>query len=154
MQKLFLTFFYSGLSPKAPGTVGSLAALPVGVGVIYFLDVSSLFLLTIFAIIAGIAETNKYEKKTGIHDDKSIVIDEAVGMWLALIFVSFAINIYTVIMAFVFFRLFDIYKPSLIGKIDRANKGGWSVMGDDIIAGIAAGCLTALLWQYGLSFFL
>ena len=148
MQKIFLTFFYSGLSPKAPGTMGTIASLPVGLAILYFLDVSTLFLLTIFATMAGIVEVNKYEKKTGIHDDKSIVIDEVVGMWLALVIIAGSLNIYTIILAFVFFRFFDIKKPSFIGRIDRANKGGWSVMGDDIVAGMAAGFLTALLWNY------
>lgn len=152
MQKLFLTFFYSGLSPKAPGTMGTLAALPIGVAVLYYLDVSTLFLLTIFATIVGIGEIIKYEKKTGIHDDKSIVIDEVVGMWLALVIVSQSLNIYTVILSFLFFRFFDIYKPGIIGRIDKAQKSGWSVMGDDIIAGLVAGLLTALIYNYVLIF--
>ncbi|MGM0623106.1 MAG: phosphatidylglycerophosphatase A family protein [Campylobacterota bacterium] len=154
MQKLFLTFFYSGLSPKAPGTVGTLAALPFGLAILYYLDVSTLFLITIFATIAGVFEASKYEKQTGIHDDKSIVIDEAVGIWLALIIVSSVLNIYTVILSFIFFRFFDIKKPSIIGKIDRADRGGLSVMGDDVIAGIAGGTLAFIVWQYGLSNFL
>jgi phosphatidylglycerophosphatase A len=154
MQKLFLTFFYTGLSPKAPGTAGSFAALIVGVAILYFLQVSTLFLLAIFATIAGVAEINKYEKKTGIHDDKSIVIDEVAGMWLALVIVANTLNIYTIVLSFLFFRFFDIYKPSFIGRIDRAQKGGWSVMGDDIVAGVAAGFLTAIVYNYCIIYFI
>jgi len=150
MQKIFLTFFYSGLSPKAPGTVGTIAALLVGLIVLYYLDVSTLFLLTIFITIVGVVEINKYEKKTKIHDDKSIVIDEVAGMWLALVIVANSLNIYTILLSFFLFRLFDIYKPSFIGRIDRARKGGLSVMGDDLVAGMLAGFLSAILWNYGL----
>ncbi len=149
MQRLFLTFFYSGLSPKAPGTVGSLAALATGVPILYYIGDQTLFLLTLFFIFAGVRETDKYEKRTGVHDDKSIVIDEVVGMWLALIIASS--NIYQIAMSFLFFRLFDIWKPSLIGRIDRAGRGGLSVMGDDVVAGVAGGLLSALVWEYLLS---
>ena len=52
-----------------------------------------------------------------------------------------------IVLSFIFFRIYDIKKPSLIGRIDREAKGGWGVMGDDILAGIAAGISSALLWQ-------
>jgi phosphatidylglycerophosphatase A len=148
MQRLFLTFFYSGLSPKAPGTVGTIAALIPGVLVLYYLDTSTLFLLTIFATIAGIAEINKYEKKTGSHDDKSIVIDEAAGIWLALVISGG--TLYQIALSFILFRFFDIKKPSFIGRIDKAGRGGYSVMGDDLAAGAVAGLLSSLIWHYGL----
>ncbi|MDD2452142.1 phosphatidylglycerophosphatase A [Sulfurovum sp.] len=153
LQKLFLTFFGAGLSPKAPGTAGSLAALPVGAAIIYYLGIESLFMLTIAVTIIGIFEVNKYEKQTGTHDQSHIVIDEAVGMWLSLmiaystmITLSYPyIEILALVFSFAAFRLFDIWKPSTIGWIDREWKGGYGVMMDDVLAGIAAGLLTALL---------
>ena len=153
IQKLFLTFFGSGLAPKAPGTVGSLAALPVGVAAIYYLGVETLFMLTIAVTIIGIFEVNKYEKLTGEHDQSHIVIDEAVGIWISLMIVySTVITLkypYVVEMgllfSFVSFRLFDIWKPSTIGWIDRKWKGGYGVMLDDVLAGIAGGLLSALI---------
>ena len=153
LQKLFLTFFGAGLAPKAPGTAGSLAALPVGAAIIYYLGIESLFMLTIAVTIIGIFEINKYEKETGTHDQSHIVIDEAVGMWLSLmiayptmITLSYPyIEILTLVFSFAAFRLFDIWKPSTIGWIDREWKGGYGVMLDDVLAGIAAGLLTALL---------
>lgn len=153
IQKLFLTFGGAGLSPKAPGTVGSLASLPVGLLVLHYLGVETLFMLTLAITVIGIFEVNKYEKTTGVHDQQHIVIDEAAGMWLSLLIAySTAITVnypYAELLAAVFsfaaFRLFDIWKPSTIGWIDRELKGGLGVMLDDVLAGIAGGLLTALL---------
>ena len=153
IQKLFLTFFGAGLSPKAPGTVGTLASLPVGLGVIYYFGIEALFTLTLAITIIGIFEVNKYEQATGIHDHQQIVIDEAAGMWLSLIIaystataMSYPYaDILAILFSFAAFRLFDIWKPSTIGWIDRELKGGLSVMLDDVLAGIAGGLLSALL---------
>ena len=153
LQKLFLTFGGAGLSPKAPGTVGTLASLPVGIAILYYLGMQTLFMVTIAITIIGIFEVNKYEQATGIHDHQQIVIDEAAGMWLSLMIAySTAITMtypYAEILAIVFsfaaFRLFDIWKPSTIGWIDREIKGGLGVMMDDVLAGIAGGLLSALL---------
>lgn len=153
IQKLFLTFGGAGLSPKAPGTVGSLASLPVGLLVLHYLGVETLFMLTLAITVIGIFEVNKYERTTGVHDQQHIVIDEAAGMWLSLLIAySTAITVnypYAELLAAVFsfaaFRLFDIWKPSTIGWIDRELKGGLGVMLDDVLAGIAGGLLAALL---------
>ena len=95
--------------------------------------------------LAGIKEINSYEAGGGQHDDKSIVIDEVVGMWLALVLSS--TSWIQIVLSFLFFRLFDIWKPSLIGKIDAHVKGGLGVMGDDILAGIIAGICSAGVYQ-------
>jgi phosphatidylglycerophosphatase A len=153
LQKLFLTFGGSGLSPKAPGTVGTLAALPIGLAVLHYFGMETLFMLTLAAAIIGIFETNKYEKTTGLHDPQEIVIDEAVGMWLALMIAISTAETMTypyaeplaIILSFFSFRLFDIWKPSTIGWIDREFKGGLGVMMDDVVAGIAGGFLTAII---------
>ena len=153
LQKLFLTFGGAGLSPKAPGTVGTLASLPVGIAVLYYFGMETLFMLTLAITIIGIFEINKYEKITGTHDQQHIVIDEAAGMWLSLMIAySTAITMsypYAELLAIVFsfaaFRLFDIWKPSTIGWIDREVKGGMGVMLDDILAGIAGGLLSVVI---------
>jgi phosphatidylglycerophosphatase A len=145
MQRLFLTFFYSGLSPIAPGTIGSLAAGLVGYLILLYFPTDTLFLLAVLIRVIGIQEINKYEKATNTHDDKSIVIDEVAGLWIAFSFTSN--SLIELVLAFLFFRLYDIYKPSLIGKIDREYKGGIGVMGDDILAGILAGISTLIVFQ-------
>jgi len=153
LQKLFLTFGGAGLSPKAPGTVGTLASLPVGVGILYYFGMETLFMVTLAITIIGIFEINKYENNTGMHDQQHIVIDEAAGMWLALmIAISTAITMpyayaepLAIVLSFASFRLFDIWKPSTIGWIDRELKGGMGVMLDDVLAGIAGGLLTVVV---------
>ncbi|CAA6823348.1 MAG: Phosphatidylglycerophosphatase A (EC [uncultured Sulfurovum sp.] len=153
LNRFFITFGGSGLAPQAPGTVGSLAALIVGVAFLQIMPMQTLFMLTLAISIIGIFEINKYEKASNSHDDKSIVIDEVAGMWIALMFAvstaetltyAYAYEI-AILGSFAAFRLFDIWKPSLIGVIDRKVKGGMGVMGDDILAGIAGGLLTIVL---------
>ncbi len=153
LQKLFLTFGGAGLSPKAPGTMGTLASLPVGLAILYYLGLETLFVATVAITIIGVFEINKYEQVTQTHDSQQIVIDEASGMWIALMIAhstalsqSYDYAIYIAIfLSFVTFRLFDIWKPSTIGWIDREVKGGMGVMFDDVLAGIAGGALSALI---------
>ncbi len=159
MNWFFITVGYSGLIPKAPGTAGSFVSLILGVAILIYLGDETLFYATLLATVAGVKMIDKYEATTSTHDDKRIVIDELVGMWLALaiapgakieldslLHVSNGILI-QIVLSFVFFRLFDILKPSYIGRIDREAKGGLGVIGDDVLAGIAAGISTALVWQ-------
>lgn len=141
MRRVFLTFFYTGLSPKAPGTMGSLLALIFGVAIVRFLSLETLFLATILLSIIGIKQINAYEAEGGMHDDKSIVIDEVVGMWLTLVLSS--TTWVQIGLSFLFFRLFDIWKPSIIGRVDRKVKGGLGVVGDDLLAAIFAGICSA-----------
>ncbi len=153
VQKLFLTFFGSGLSSKAPGTIGTLASIPFGALILYYLGPSVLLTATVAVTIIGIFEVNKYEKATGIHDHQIIVIDETAGVWLTMVITFYSVvSLGTtwgvwlgLLLSFVSFRLFDIWKPSTIGWIDRELNGGMGVMLDDILAGIAAGLLNALL---------
>jgi phosphatidylglycerophosphatase A len=164
MNWFFITLFYSGLSPKAPGTVGTLVALPLGMLILIYFSAETLFMATVLITALAIKEINKYEEKSGIHDDKRIVIDELVGMWFALsVAPAISVSMDEVtnlengfliqsILSFLLFRYFDITKPSIIGRLDREAKGGVGVMGDDIVAGFAAGILSAVIWQAILKF--
>ena len=159
MNWFFLTLGYSGLSPKAPGTVGTLVSLPLGMAILVYLDATTLFLAALLISVIAIKVINNYEESSGIHDNQQIVIDELAGMWFALS-VAPAMSVAPAailnwengfliqsLLSFVLFRYFDITKPSIIGRIDREAKGGVGVMGDDIIAGFAAGISSALIWQ-------
>ena len=149
LRKFFLTVGFSGLSPKAPGTVGSFVSLIIGLFLLEFLHVSTLFLLALLITVIAIKQIDIYEKEVGMHDGKEIVIDELAGMWIALSICGINSEniIIMAVLSFVFFRLFDIWKPSFIGKIDRDVKGGLGVMGDDVVAGIAAGISSAGVYQ-------
>ena len=159
MNWFFITLGYSGLAPKAPGTVGTLVSLPLGVLVLMYFGSQTLFLATALISIIAIKAINKYEAQSGVHDDKRIVIDELAGMWFALSIAPAVMIessqmmvwengfIIQALLSFALFRYFDIAKPSIIGRIDREVSGGLGVMGDDIIAGFAAGISSALIWQ-------
>ena len=145
MRRFFLTFLYSGLSPYAPGTAGSIVAGFVGIFLLNYISTSTLFIIVVIVTIIGIKQIDIYEKETNTHDDKSIVIDEVVGLWLAFVIASD--NLLQIMLCFIFFRAFDIIKPSFIGRIDRDVKGGLGVMGDDLLAGLLAGICSSLVWQ-------
>ena len=159
MNWFFLTVGYSGLTPKAPGTAGTIVALPLGVLLLAYMGPQTLFMAAILLTLVGVKAVDAHEKKVKTHDDGRIVIDELVGMWLAL---AIAPGIYTplaelttlsngmliqIILSFILFRVYDIKKPSIIGRIDREAPGGYGVMFDDVLAGIAAGITTAIIWQ-------
>ncbi|MCK5110843.1 MAG: phosphatidylglycerophosphatase A [Arcobacteraceae bacterium] len=148
MRLAFLTLFYSGLSPKAPGTAGSLVALIMGMLALEVLNVSNIFMIAILVTIIAVKQIDIYEKEVGSHDGKEIVIDEFAGMWFALSIAGVGAGMWLMgIIAFIYFRIFDIWKPSLIGKIDRDVKGGWGVMGDDLLAGVFAGLCTSMTYN-------
>ncbi|MBU3014394.1 phosphatidylglycerophosphatase A [Poseidonibacter lekithochrous] len=148
-RKFFLTVGYSGLSPKAPGTVGSFVSLLLVLALLPYLHVSTIFLIALFISVIAVKQIDIYEKEVGVHDGKEIVIDELAGMWIAISICGITQENLMIMapLAFIYFRLFDIWKPSIIGRIDRDVKGGWGVMGDDLVAGIAAGIATAATYE-------
>ncbi|MCQ2659166.1 phosphatidylglycerophosphatase A [Helicobacter pylori] len=149
LRACFLTLFFSGYSKKAPGTIGSLVALLLGLPILAF-SANTLFLGAIFIGLIAIAQIDKEEEETKRHDNSYIVIDELVGMWLAMAISG--LSLAGVVLSFIFFRIYDITKPSLIGKIDKEVKGGLGVVADDALAGVLAG-LSALLVISVLGFF-
>ncbi|MDU9704148.1 phosphatidylglycerophosphatase A family protein [Helicobacter pylori] len=149
LRACFLTLFFSGYSKKAPGTIGSLVALLLGLPILIF-SANTLFLGAVFVGLIAITQIDKEEEESKIHDSSYIVIDELVGMWLAMAISG--LSLAGVILSFIFFRIYDITKPSLIGRIDKEVKGGLGVVADDALAGVLAG-LSALLVIHILGFF-
>ncbi|UOS62759.1 phosphatidylglycerophosphatase A family protein [Helicobacter pylori] len=149
LRACFLTLFFSGYSKKAPGTIGSLVALLLGLPVLIF-SANTLFLAAVLIGLIAIAQIDKEEEESKIHDSSYIVIDELVGMWLAMAISG--LSLAGVILSFIFFRIYDITKPSLIGKIDKEVNGGLGVVADDALAGVLAG-LSVLLVINILGFF-
>jgi phosphatidylglycerophosphatase A len=142
--KLLATGFGSGLAPFAPGTIGTLVGIPICLLCLpliwpaRFLCVIVLSALAIF--ISGRAEMI-YQKK----DDQRIVIDEIIGFQVAMLPV--AITGLHLLVAFVLFRIFDIWKPFPIWNLQQLP-GGWGVVIDDVVAGIYAGVLMLLLTYF------
>ena len=127
--------FGSGLSPKAPGTAGTLMAIPL-----YLLlePLSWSIYLTIVVVtgLVGIALCDLSAKRIGVHDHPGIVWDEFVGYWITM-FLAPSGWLWIVI-GFVLFRIFDILKPWPISWLDRHVGGGLGIMVDDILAGLFA----------------
>lgn len=137
MQKIIVTGFGVGYSPFAPGTMGALLATLIWVCLSFLLTYQWVVLATIGLIllctVLGVWATNAVEPVWG-EDPSRVVIDEMVGVWIALLAVAEG-NLYHVFIAFVLFRLFDIFKPLGIRWMEKI-RGGWGVMMDDVLAGI------------------
>ncbi len=121
----------------------------LGLPILIF-SANTLFLGAVFVGLVAITQIDKEEEETKRHDSSYIVIDELVGMWLAMAISG--LSLAGVVLSFIFFRIYDITKPSLIGRIDKEVKGGLGVVADDALAGVLAG-LSALLVIHILGFF-
>lgn len=121
----------------------------LGLPVLAF-SANTLFLGAIFVGLIAITQIDKEEEESKRHDSSYIVIDELVGMWLAMAISG--LSLAGVVLSFIFFRIYDITKPSLIGTIDKEVKGGLGVVADDALAGVLAG-LSVLLVISVLGFF-
>lgn len=138
--KLVSTFFYTGYVPKIPGTVGSLAGLLFFLSVNYSLTVTVISLSVLTA--AALLVVRKAEELFGKKDSRRIVIDEAIGMMIALLFVP--MKAVFIALAFVFFRIFDIAKPFPIKRVEKMESP-WGVVLDDVLAGIYANLAVQLV---------
>lgn len=135
LAKLIATFFYSGKLPKAPGTWGSLLALPFA-WALWLLPALYAWPLFILFIAVATWASSAYVRRTGKEDNQEIVVDEAAGIFLTTAFAPHSLLAYAA--AFVLFRLFDIWKPFPIRWVDDNIHGGWGVMADDLCAALVA----------------
>ncbi|MDN3637599.1 phosphatidylglycerophosphatase A [Simiduia curdlanivorans] len=134
--RLFLALgFGSGLAPKAPGTAGTLMAVPLYL-LLQQLPLAGYVATLLLAALVGIYLCDYAGKYLGVSDHGAIVWDEFVGYWLAMLFAPK--GFIWVLYGFVLFRLFDIWKPWPIGWADKKVKGGFGVMLDDVLAGLMA----------------
>ena len=141
------TVFGVGFLRPAPGTLGSAAALPFAWLILRFAGPVALAAASLIAFAAGVWATGVYAARTNKPDPSECVIDEVAGQWLAcavapLSWIGF-------VLAFVLFRLFDIFKLWPVSLGERLP-GGWGIMVDDMIAGALAALLVAGARWYGL----
>lgn len=125
----------SGLAPVAPGTFGTLAALPLYL-LLSGLSLPVYLLLLVLSAVVGVWICGQTAEALGVHDHPAIVWDEFVGMWITLIAVP--TGWFPIALGFAFFRLFDILKPWPISWLDKHVSGGLGIMVDDILAGFLA----------------
>jgi phosphatidylglycerophosphatase A len=131
------------LSP-APGTWGTLGALPFAMIFYSIGNIFGVLLLLAGVIYYGLKAIEKFEAQTGTHDSKIIVIDEVAGMLVAIL--PAGMNPLLIFISFILFRFFDIVKPGPIGTIDEKMPGARGVMADDILAGVASAAITFVLY--------
>ena len=142
---IIATGFYSGYLPKAPGTWGSL------VGLVLFFLLHSLNLEMYLAVVAGIFFVGTFaageaEKIMDRQDPGLVVIDEIVGILVTMIAVP--ATPLTMVLGFILFRIFDIFKPFPISLVDQRFHGGLGIMLDDIVAGIYSLIILQLLVRF------
>ncbi|MEM7719803.1 MAG: phosphatidylglycerophosphatase A [Pseudomonadota bacterium] len=152
MRQLFLSFLGTGYLKPAPGTWGSLAAV---IAALPLINASPLLFLAASGVVTAFAfrAVRAEMAASPVHDPSWIVIDEVVGQWVALLPVALGVwmtgaNVLSLwpglVAAFIFFRLFDIWKPGLVGRLDRQETPD-SIISDDIAAGLFAAITVALL---------
>ena len=133
--------FGSGLAPFAPGTVGTLAAVPVALA-LKGLPPVLFWAILVLSFVAGIRICDVTARRLGRHDPGSIVWDEMVAYWLTVAFIP--LHWAWLLAAFLLFRLFDIVKPWPIRLVERRLGGGLGIMADDVIAAVYAMLVLAL----------
>lgn len=148
---IIATFFGAGLSPKAPGTAGSLATLPLAFATAYFFGRHGIILAAVIAFFLGVWATHQLIKDSNEKDPSKVVIDETAGQLMSFSLVApqlyhnlslSALIIY--LLGFAFFRLFDIVKMGPVKWADTKLKNAWGVMLDDVFAGIFAAIVLML----------
>jgi phosphatidylglycerophosphatase A len=144
---LLATWFGCGLSPKAPGTVGSLGALLPALGLLYATGAPPVTLLAPALVLTwpAIWSADAVAIERGLKDPQIVVVDEVLGQWIALAGAT-TLNWKSVLAAFILFRLFDITKPQPVRWLESL-RGGTGIVADDLMAGVyaalvlfAAGC--------------
>lgn len=144
---LIATWAGTGLMRPASGTWGSLAAIPAAFALVWAGGPWALAAGAATLFLVGWWAAAETARATGHGDWSAIVVDEVVGVWIALLPV--AIDLKYWLPALLAFRLFDIVKRGPVGWADRRFKGGFGIMFDDVIAGIMAAAVILLLASYG-----
>lgn len=140
--RVFLaTGFGSGLLRPAPGTWGSAVGLLLWFFLLAPLSPIKQLIVIALVFLLGVWLCNRIEQRYGVHDPGAIVIDEFVGVWIALL--GFGPHWVWALAGFGLFRLFDITKPGIVRWADQKLDGGLGVMADDVLAG----CLAAIVLQ-------
>ncbi|MEA1938676.1 MAG: phosphatidylglycerophosphatase A [Pseudomonadota bacterium] len=137
-EVLLACWFGAGLTKKAPGTIGSLTALPFAAMLMMLGGAPLLAVAALVLLPTGAMQAERIGRR-GALDPGYIVVDEVVGQWLALL--PAALNIWHFAAGFALFRLFDIIKPGPIRILDQRVKGGWGVMTDDVAAGLVSAAI-------------
>jgi phosphatidylglycerophosphatase A len=149
----FATLGGIGLSPLAPGTVGSIFGWIIFIVISHYIGIDMVGALIGLIVVLAIVISGEASKELIEKDHKSIVIDELAGIWLAMypvFFISttqYERSLYA-ILVLIFFRIFDIFKPYPISLIDQNFKNGFGIVFDDLVAGIYAAIFASFITLY------
>lgn len=159
----FVTFLGSGLFPKASGTMGTLATTMVIILVAWLGLPLSVWVFPVFPMwclvlyLLSWFSTDAYMKVTGKHDPKEVVIDETIGVcitysivfqFLPFLYQDTKSFLYVMLIGFILFRIFDIFKPFPVSYADKKMHSAHGVLLDDVLAGIYAGIIAVLLLTF------
>lgn len=147
IARLIATWFYSGYAPKGPGTAGSLAAVILAWLLHAYLGVPPIgfAILALVLLGPGIWAADVTARVTGKKDPQIVVVDEVIGQWITIAGLGAGpLNWKTWLIAFVLFRLFDIWKPPPVRQLERL-RGGVGIVMDDVMAGIYGAFVLAVL---------
>jgi len=133
----------AGLAPRAPGTFGTAAAVPLYL-LLEPLPLTAYLALVGLLFLVGIPVCGRTARDLGVHDHPGIVWDEVVGYLVTMAAAPPGWG--SVVVGFLLFRLFDILKPWPIGVLDRRLRGGLGIMADDLLAGVFAALVLASVW--------
>jgi len=135
--RVIATWFGCGHAPRAPGTVGSLAAVLIVIFLHHHLGLGRWGFLALIAAAIPVAvwAADVTARELRLADPQIVVVDEVIGQWIA--FASWKVNPATCLAAFALFRLFDIWKPPPVRQLERLH-GGWGIVADDVMAGVYA----------------
>ena len=141
--------FGSGLLKPAPGTWGTVAGIPLLILFAQLFGFASLsyLLVCVIGFLIGIYICGKTARDVGVHDHSSIVWDEVIGLFIAMLWLPLSVK--TLLLAFILFRFFDILKPWPISYLDKHVHGGFGIMIDDVLAGLMACAVIHLLLFVG-----
>lgn len=153
LAKILATYFGLGLSPKAPGTVGSLGTVPVAAGIAYFYGTAGILAFAGIVFFIGVWATHQLIKNQENKDPSMVVIDEVAGQSLSFALVGNLLmgsweNWYLYLIGFALFRLFDIVKMGPVKWADTKIKNAWGVMLDDVFAGCLAAAFLLAIAQF------
>jgi phosphatidylglycerophosphatase A len=144
IDKFIVTFMGVGLLPKAPGTFGTLATIPLAMAL---MSMGSLFHMAfiLLGIPLAVWACELYQNRSGAeHDRQEIVIDEVFGYLITMVWLPLTWQ--SLLLGFILFRILDIFKPFPIGLLDKKVKGGLGVMADDIAAGLIANFVLQIIY--------
>jgi phosphatidylglycerophosphatase A len=148
--RLIATWFGCGYSPKAPGTVGSVAALGIGIALHEFAGFSQwqFAALAVLMLIPAVWAAGAVADASGVKDPQFVVIDEVIGQWITLAG-AVSYNWKSYLAALALFRLFDIFKPPPVRQLE-ALPGGWGINFDDVMAGVYGALVLLLAGRFNL----